>query len=571
MCATEEANGHGSRNGAHPEDLDTVALDGDVDDEEPTKEESRAEVWVREVLLGIIICFAQVPESIAFAYMAHVRPPVAMHAAWVIGLVCGIFGGRPGMVNGATGAFAAIINTFLSKPDDPGGNAKEIELLFPSVMMAGVFMMVIWALGLERLLKTIPQPVMLGFCNGLAWVIGLAQVHPFHQACPEKAPEPGEQEQRRRLSPFDALQPECGWRQGPDLLWMLFIAFVAMVIMEYFPKIPLPSRPRARGPLLFGWYLLTGLSKLPSSFLSIVAALIIEFSLVRPLGYRTDTIGDIEEFTQDDALPLPFFLNSDYDMNKLGREHIPTILLQGALLCCVGSIESLMTAQVVSDFTKTTHSPGMVVGAMGMGNVISGFLGGMGGNAMIGLSTIACLNGGRERIAPVVTAIGVFLTMAVFHQVLNYIPISALTGVMAVVVTHTFKWTSLIAVARAFLPASTQRAIGCRTGGGCSVPCCGEVPELGRFDAFVVVVVSVLTVYTNIAYSVILGLLLAHGQAYFAKRGWAGCYTTGGSGGGLASSDGAKGTPNMGTVEMSSSSPDLSERHEGFDDVDVGR
>ena len=232
MCATEEANGHGSRNGAHPEDLDTVALDGDAEDEEPTKEESRAEVWVREVLLGIIICFAQVPESIAFAYMAHVRPPVAMHAAWVIGLVCGIFGGRPGMVNGATGAFAAIINTFLSKPDDPGGNAKEIELLFPSVMMAGVFMMVIWALGLERLLKTIPQPVMLGFCNGLAWVIGLAQVHPFHQACPEKAPEPGEQEQRRRLSPFDALQPECGWRQGPDLLWMLFIAFVAMVSME---------------------------------------------------------------------------------------------------------------------------------------------------------------------------------------------------------------------------------------------------------------------------------------------------------------------------------------------------
>jgi hypothetical protein len=206
---------------------------------------------------------------------------------------------------------------------------------------------------------------------------------------------------------------------------------------------------------------------------------------VRPLGYRTDTIGDIEEFTQDDALPLPFFLNAEYDMNRLGSAQIPTILLQGALLCCVGSIESLMTAQVVSDFTKTTHSPGMVVGAMGMGNVISGFLGGMGGNtarskcplgsaparllrllrarlaalgssalpgvegpahwapsplprlleraasnaadspafghpgnAMIGLSTIACLNGGRERIAPVVTAIGVFLTMAVFHQVL---------------------------------------------------------------------------------------------------------------------------------------------------------
>ena len=275
----EETNGHGRQNGTVPEDVDTVAPIGDVEDESPIKEESRAEVWLREVLLGIIICFAQVPESIAFAYMAHVRPPVAMHAAWVIGLVCGIFGGRPGMVNGATGAFAAIINTFLSKPDTPGGNAKEIETLFPSVMVAGVFMMVIWGLGLERLLKNIPQPVMLGFCNGLATVIGLAQVHPFHQACPEKAPEPGER--RRRLNPFDALQPECGWRQGPELLWMLGIALVAMVVMEYFPKIPLPSRPRARGPLLAGWYLLTGLTKLPSSFLSIVAALVIEFSLVR--------------------------------------------------------------------------------------------------------------------------------------------------------------------------------------------------------------------------------------------------------------------------------------------------
>lgn len=143
-------------------------------------------------------------------------------------------------------------------------------------------------------------------------------------------------------------------------------------------------------------------------------------------------------------------------------------------------------------------------------------------------------------------------------QVLNVIPISALTGVMVVVVTHTFKWTSLIAVARAFVPASALRAAGCRTGSGCSVPCCGQVPELSRFDAFVVVVVSVLTVYTNIAYSVILGLLLAHGQAFFSKRAHAGS---------LAASDGAK------TVEMSSGTdPDLSDpAQEGFDQSDVGR
>ena len=512
-----------------------------ADDDAQKPAESRAEVWVREVLLGIIICFAQVPESIAFAYMAHVRPPVAMHAAWVVGLICGLFGGRPGMVNGATGAFAAIINTFLSKPEDPGGNAKEIELLFPSVMMAGVFMMLVWALGLNRLLNSMPSPVMIGFCNGLATVIGLAQIHPFHEhpdACEEgPAFDTGEAPTgRRRLGPFDALNPECGWRHGGTLFWMLLIAAVAMAIMEYFPKLPMPARPVGRGNVvLYAWYVLIGFSKLPSSFLSIVSALVLEFLVVRPLGYRTDTIGDIEEFTSKDALPMPFFLNPEYDMGKLTGGSVGTIMLQGALLCCVGSIESLMTAEVVSDFTKTRHHPGMVVAAMGMGNVVSGFLGGMGGNAMIGLSTIACLNGGRERIAPVVTAVGVFLTMAVFHKVLNFIPISALTGVMIVVVVHTFKWSSISAVSRALLPASARRRLGAsyeqclQSAGGAGSMCAPPPPasgggdeamrRLSRFDALVIVVVSVMTVLTNIAYSVILGLLMCHGWSMLRRRG----------------------------------------------------
>ena len=107
-------------------------------------EAPRMQFYVREVLLGAIICMAQIPESIAFAYLAHVRPPVALHAAWVIGLLCALLGGRPGMVNGATGAFAAIVATFLPLPETEGGNGEGIELLFPSVMLAGVLMLVAW-------------------------------------------------------------------------------------------------------------------------------------------------------------------------------------------------------------------------------------------------------------------------------------------------------------------------------------------------------------------------------------------------------------------------------------------
>ena len=148
-----------------------------------------------------------------------------------------------------------------------------------------------------------------------------------------------------------------------------------------------------------------------------------------------DTIGDKEKFTAADAWPKVFFLDPQYDMSLLSADGaVARIAQQGLLLCAVGSIESLMTAEVVSSFTKSTHHSGMVVAAMAVGNVVSGFLGGMGGNAMIGLSTIACLNGGRRRIAPVVTALAIFVCVPAAYPVLNYIPIAALVGIMMIVV-----------------------------------------------------------------------------------------------------------------------------------------
>jgi hypothetical protein len=110
----------------------------------------QAEFVKTEVLLGITICFAQVPESVAFAFMAHIKPPVALHAAWIVGLICTLLGGRSGMVNGAEGAFAAIISTMVAAPENKGDNGEGIELLFPSVMCAGAFMLLIWAVRGDR-------------------------------------------------------------------------------------------------------------------------------------------------------------------------------------------------------------------------------------------------------------------------------------------------------------------------------------------------------------------------------------------------------------------------------------
>jgi SulP family sulfate permease len=411
------------------------------------------EYIIREVLLGTTIGFAQVPESVAFAFLANVAPPIALHSAWMVGLMCSLFGGRPGMVNGATGAFAAIIGTFLPEPEIDGGNGKGIELLFPSVMLAGVLMMIVSATKLSRFIIMLPAPVMVGFCNGLAIVIGNAQLHPF----------------------ADSKTHE--WKQGMELLWMIVIMMVAMLTMEFFPKIPLRI-----------------FQIVPSSLLGIIFAIVIEFAIVRPTGSKTNTIRDVSEFSADTALPSVWFTNFTLDTIWTSNG-INTIVNQGVLLCIVGSIESLMTSEVVESFVKTPSNGDRTVLAMGVGNILSGFFGGMGGNAMIGLSTINVLNGGRGRLAPTCTALLVMVSVMGAYPLLNYIPVAALAGIMLVVVIHTFKWFSvkmMIASLFKLLPKSLQSQLW--------------QTDAPPSEVAVILLVSVFAILQNIAVAVGVGV-----------------------------------------------------------------
>jgi len=419
-----------------------------------------AEYVTREVLLGVTICFAQIPESVAFAFMAHVKPHIALHAAWMVGFICSAFGGRPGMVNGATGAFAAIIGTFVTQ-GGTGNNGDGVELLFPSVMFGGFLMLVVSFLGLSRFITLLPSPVMIGFCNGLAIVIGLAQLHPFTD------------------------QKTHEWKSGAELNWMLIICFSSMAVMEFLPKVPLKV-----------------FKVIPSSLLAIITAIVLEFAVARPIGHRTDVIGDVSEFTSDTSFPVPFFVKTnaaDYDLGKIGTsEGIQKIIIQGILLCAVGCIESLMTAEVVESFCKTPGDGDRTVLAMGVGNMLSGLFGGMGGNAMIGLSTVNGLNGGRGRLGPIVTAFGIMACVMGAYPLLNFIPVAALAGVMLVVVMHTFKWFSLKMLVAALAPKSVRDRLGLHT----------KVP---RVEVAVIVLVTLLSNWpkgTNIAYAVIAGIAI---------------------------------------------------------------
>jgi SulP family sulfate permease len=175
------------------------------------------------------------------------------------------------------------------------------------------------------------------------------------------------------------------------------------------------------------------------------------------------------------------------------------IVVQGVLLCIVGSIESLLTSEVVESFTKTPGDGKKTLLAMGAGNILSGFFGGMGGNAMIGLSTVNCLNGGKGRLAPTVTALVVLIAVAGAYPALNYIPVSALSGIMIVVVMHTFKWGSLRMLLAQFLPRRAQEGLGCRR----------TVPAYEVLTIFAVTVVANVPKGTNIAYAVFLGVAIS--------------------------------------------------------------
>jgi SulP family sulfate permease len=263
---------------------------------------------------------------------------------------------------------------------------------------------------------------------------------------------------------------------------MIAITLVSMITMEYLPKIPLKI-----------------FKLIPSSLVAILLAVLMEFVIVRPLGSRTDTIRDVSEFTSETSIPVPFFVQNcyfcaDYDLSKIfaSWDSVKDIGVQGLLLCIVGSIESLMTSEVVEAYVKTPSNGQRTVVAMGFGNILSGFFGGMGGNAMIGLSTINVLNGGTSRIAPTTTALVVMAAVVGAYPVLNYIPVAALAGIMLVVVIHTFKWFSLWMLPN-LLPQCARMRLGLNS-------------KIPRVEVFVILLVTLLSIFANIAYAVIAGV-----------------------------------------------------------------
>ncbi len=335
-----------------------------------------------EVLSGLTVALALVPEAIAFALIAGLSPLTGLYAAFTMGLITSVFGGRPGMISGATGAVAVVI-VALAK-------THGLEYIFATVILAGFIQLGAGLLKLGKFIRLVPHPVMFGFVNGLAIVIFMSQLAQF-----------------KITDTSGALQ----WMSGMPLFIMMGLVLLTMLIIWLLPKLT---------------------QAIPSSLTAIlvVSALVIGFDI------ETKTVGDIASIQGG----FPPFHIPDLPLNF---EMLAIISPYALIVAGVGLIESLLTLNLIDEITETKGKGNKEAIAQGAANIITGLFSGMGGCAMIGQSLINISSGARARLSGIVASVMLLVFIMFAADLIEQLPMAALTGLMIMVAIGTFEWASL--------------------------------------------------------------------------------------------------------------------------------
>lgn len=384
-----------------------------------------------DVLSGITVALALVPEAVAFAFVAGVEPMVGLYAAFMMGLITSAIGGRPGMISGATGAMAVVMVALVM--------SHGVQYLFAAVIVAGVIQVAFGLFKMGKFIRLVPYPVMLGFVNGLAIVIFLAQ-----------------------LGQFEVLngQGEWEWMSGTTLYMMLGLIALTMAIIYLLPKLT-TAVPASLVAIVTVTLLVT--------FLDLEARTVIDYVRDMLPADQRDTAslaGELPDF----AIPMvPFTLETLYIV-------LPTSII----LALVGLIESLLTLTLIDEMTDTRGKGNQECIGQGVANTVNGFFGGMGGCAMIGQSMININSGGRGRLSGISAALVLLAFILFAAPLIEMIPLAALVGVMFVVVIGTFEWASF-----------------------------RIIRGVNKEDAFVLFLVTGITVIADLAVAVIVGVIVS--------------------------------------------------------------
>ncbi|MNU14731.1 Bicarbonate transporter BicA [compost metagenome] len=334
--------------------------------------------YKNEILAGLTVAMTMIPESLSFAILAGLSPLTGLYAAFLMGLVTAVLGGRPGMVSGGAGATVVVLIAL----------AREhgVEYLFAAILLAGVLQFLVGALKLAKFVRLIPQPVMYGFLNGLAVIIFMAQVVQFKTAG-------GTQ-----------------WLQGTALYMMLGLTLLTIAIVYFFPKLT---------------------KTVPAS----LVAILVVFAIVAGLGIQTRTVADIAHISGN----LPAF---HIPLVPFSLDTLKIIFPFSLVMAGVGLIESLLTLSMVDELTGTKGNANREAMAQGAANVTNGFFGGMGGCAMVAQTLVNINAGSRARLAGIIASITILIIILVGAPFIEKIPMAALVGVMMMVAIGTFQWVS---------------------------------------------------------------------------------------------------------------------------------
>jgi len=379
-----------------------------------------------DILSGLVVAVALVPEAIAFSFIADVSPIVGLYTAFILGLITALIGGKPGMISGATGAVAVVlvglsvkVNALYSAQGVSGDELAFIILQYITLtaILAGLLQIGAGLAKLGKFIRLVPQPAMYGFVNGLAIVIAMAQFKFF---------------------------------EGQGYM-MYLLVFITMAIMYYLPKFS---------------------KAIPAGLVAIIALTIV----VYVGNIDTITVGNLTDLSQFKG-HLPSFHIPD---TILHWDAIVMVFPYAVIVALVGLIESLLTLSVLDEMSGTRGSGNRECIAQGTGNIACGLFGGMPGCAMIGQSIINYTSGGLGRLSGVTAAIGLMTLVATLTDLLNIIPVAVLVGIMFMVSIGTFEWSSG-----------------------------SHLKYMPRSDAFVMVVVTVITIFADLAIAVISGVIIS--------------------------------------------------------------
>ncbi|MCE7070027.1 SulP family inorganic anion transporter [Dyadobacter sp. CY327] len=336
--------------------------------------------YKNEILAGLTVAMTMMPESLSFAILAGFSPLVGLYAAFIMGLVTSIFGGRPGLISGGAGATVIVLIALMQ--------SHGVEYVFAAVALAGVFQILVGIFKFGKFVRLVPQPVMYGFVNGLAVVIFMSQLEQFKTV----------------------VNGETTWLAGAPLLVMAGLVALTIGIIIIFPKLTKAVPP------------------------SLVAIIIVSL-VVLGLGIETKTVRDIASVSGG----FPPFHIPDIRLNFSTLQIIfPYALVMGA----VGLTEGLLTLNLVDEITGTRGDGNRECIAQGSANILNGFFTGMGGCPMIAQTLVNLSAGARARLSGIIASLTILMIILFGAPVIELVPMAALTGVMFMVAIGTFEWVS---------------------------------------------------------------------------------------------------------------------------------